>query len=68
MTAVDTNILAYAHRSDSEWRAAAAAVMKRLAEGRAPWGLPWPRLHEFPAVATHLRIYDPPSTLAEAIG
>lgn len=43
-------------------------VWRGLAEGRAPWALPWPCLHEFLGVVTHPRIFDPPSLIAEAIG
>ena len=68
MIAVDTNILVHAHRRDSPFHPAAAARIRELAEGRAPWALPWPCLHEFYSVVTHLRIYRPPSTGAEAIG
>jgi uncharacterized protein len=65
--AVDTNILVYAHRRDSAFHAVAAARVRDLAEGRAPWALPWPCVHEFYSVVTHPRIYSPPSTLDEAI-
>ena len=34
---------------------------------RVTWGLPWPCVHEFLAIVTHPRIYDPPSTIAEAL-
>lgn len=67
MIAVDTNVLVYAHRADSEWHAPAKAALEQLAEGVAPWALPWPCLHEFIAIATHPRIYRPPSTLAQAL-
>lgn len=67
MIAVDTNILVYAHRTDSDRHRPARACVRRLAEGRAPWGLPWPCVHEFIAVATHPAIYDPPSTIAQAL-
>lgn len=67
MIAVDTNVLVYAHRRDSEWHEPAVAAVRRLAEGRGPWAVPWPCIHEFLAVATHPRIYDPPSTTAEAL-
>lgn len=66
MIAVDTNLLVYAHRKDSPWHSAAAALLRRLAEGPAMWGLPWPCLHEFLAVVTHPRIYAPPSTAEQA--
>jgi toxin-antitoxin system PIN domain toxin len=65
--AVDTNILVYAHRADSEFHVAAAARLRELAEGRAPWALPWPCVHEFFSVVTHPRIYEPASTADEAI-
>jgi len=64
--AVDTNVLVYAHRRDSEFHLAAAGAVRRLAESPAQWALPWPCLHEFYSVVTHPRIYDPPSSPAEA--
>jgi toxin-antitoxin system PIN domain toxin len=65
--AVDTNILVYAHRRDSPWHDAAARSLTGLAEGRGPWAIPWPCLHEFVAIATHPRLYAPPTPLAAAI-
>jgi len=65
--AVDTNILVYAHRQDAEWHDAAMDTMRSLAEGRAAWAVPWPCVHEFIAIVTHPRIYDPPSTARQAI-
>ena len=67
MIAVDTNVLVYAHRADSPFHSAAMARIRQLAEGRAPWALPWPCAHEFFSVVTHPRIYDPPTTTAQAI-
>ncbi len=67
MIAVDTNILVYAHREDAPFHTAAARCMAQLAEGLAPWALPWPCLHEFLAIVTHPRIYAPPSTLERAM-
>lgn len=66
MIAVDTNILVYAHRADSEWHARAAVAIAQLANGSAPWAIPWPCVHEFLAVVTHPRIFSPPSPLARA--
>lgn len=68
MIATDTNILVYAHRSDSEWYEQARSSMQSLAEGRVAWGIPWPCIHEFMAIVTHPRIYRPPSTTEQAIG
>ncbi len=67
MIAVDTNILVYAHRPDSPHHEAAASAVRRLAEGRALWGIPWPCVHEFLSVATNPRIYRPPSPPGVAI-
>jgi uncharacterized protein len=59
--AVDTNILVYAHREDSDFFDKASACLQDLAGGSAPWALPWPCLHEFFSVVTHPRIYAPPT-------
>ena len=67
MIATDTNILVYAHRADSEWHERATPLVKSLAQGRVSWGLPWPCVHEFLAIVSHPRIYDPPSTVTEAL-
>jgi uncharacterized protein len=66
MIAVDSNLLVYAHREDSPWHEAAHACLAGLAEGREAWAIPWPCLNEFLAIATHPRIYDPPTPLAKA--
>ena len=67
MIAVDTNILVYAHRRDSTWHEAARQCLTRLAEGRSPWAIPWPCIHEFLAIATHTRIYSPPTPTRVAL-
>ena len=67
MIAVDSNVLVYAHRRDSPWHGEATTRLKELAEGTAAWAIPWPCVHEFLSIVTHPRIYDPPSTLAQAI-
>ncbi len=67
MIAVDTNLLVYAHRADSEWHEAALKALAGLAEGRARWAIPWPCAHEFLAIVTHPRIYSPPSSAEDAI-
>lgn len=66
LIAIDTNILVYAHRRDSEWHEPAAALMKGLAESRVEWAIPWPCVHEFLAIVTHPKIYAPPSTTMQA--
>ncbi len=67
MIAVDTNVLVYAHRSDSEWHDRAARCLRSLAEARAAWAIPWPCVHEFLAIVTHPRVYDPPTPIAVAL-
>lgn len=66
MIAIDTNILIYAHREESEWHKAAFGKVKALAEGRAPWAIPWPCIHEFLAIVTHPKIFAPPTPLDAA--
>jgi toxin-antitoxin system PIN domain toxin len=59
--------LIYAHREDSPFHAAAALCVASLAEGSMPWAIPWPCAHEFLAIVTHSRIYDPPTPLSAAL-
>ena len=67
MIAIDTNILVYAHRRDSEFHARAAAAVLGLTETAEHWGIPWPCIHEFLAVVTHPRIFKQPTPLDKAI-
>ena len=67
MIVIDTNVLVYAHRRDSQWHSQASDCVRALAESGAAWGIPWPCLHEFLAIVTHPRIYAPPSSLDQAI-
>lgn len=57
MIAVDTNVLVYAHRREPEEHDAALDLMRRLAEGSEPWGIPWPCVYEFFSVVTNPRIW-----------
>ena len=68
MIAVDTNVLVYSHREDSEFHAGAKELVNQLRLQLAPWAIPWPCIHEFISIATHPRIFKPPSTLSEALG
>ena len=67
MIALDSNILVYSLREDSVWHKAALACVRRMAEGGSPWAIPWPCIHEFLAIATHPRIYKPPTGPADAV-
>lgn len=66
MIAVDTNILVYAHRSDSPFHIAAAKAIRRLVEAHASWAIPWPCIHEFLSTVTHPRAYRPPTPFTGA--
>jgi len=61
MIAVDTNLLVYAHRADMPQHASAAAAVRVLAEGRQPWAIAWPSVHEFFATVTSTKFRSPSS-------
>ena len=67
MIAIDTNVLVYAHRSDSPHHEKASAALAACAQSRLAWCIPWPCIHEFFAVVTHLRIYSPPTPPKKAL-
>jgi toxin-antitoxin system PIN domain toxin len=67
LIAVDTNILVYAHREDSEWHRNAYACVQQLAQEKGAWAIPWPCLHEFVSIVTHPRVYAPPTPLSAAL-
>ena len=66
MIAVDTNILIYAHRGETELDGAAALRLIALAEGAERWALPVFCVTEFMRVVMHRRVFNPPSTVAQA--
>jgi uncharacterized protein len=61
LTAVDTNILIYAHRVESPWHLKAHAAMTLLTESGRKWGIPWPCAHEFFSVVTNSKIHRNPT-------
>lgn len=65
MIAIDTNVLVHSHRAESPWHERAVAALRAAATG--PWAIPWPCIHEFLAVVTHPRIFDPPTPVDEAL-
>ena len=67
MIAVDTNILVYAHRSDSPFHERARSALESLANGPREWAVPWPCAHEFLAIVTHPRIYRTATPAATAL-
>jgi uncharacterized protein len=67
MIAVDTNLLVYAHREDSDFHGQAIKTLHELVAGGARWSIPWPCLHEFLAIITNPMIFNPPSPLSLAL-
>lgn len=67
MKAVDTNVLVYAEIISSSHHRTARRLLTDLAEGSAPWAIPWPCLYEFLRVVTHPRVFAPPVPLAIAL-
>ena len=63
MIAVDSNVLVYAHRTETRLHDKALEKLTALAEGDAPWGAPTFVLAEFVRVVTHARIFTPPTSL-----
>ena len=66
MIAVDTNILIYAHRGETELHSPAASRLTALAQGVERWALPIFCVTEFMRVVTHRSAFNPPSTVAQA--
>lgn len=60
MRAVDTNVLVFAEITTSLHHSKARSLLAELAEGAAPWAIPWPCAYEFLRVVTHPRVYHPP--------
>jgi len=65
--ALDTNVLVYSRRGESDHHRAARKIVARLAEGDEPWALAWPCVYEFLRVVTHPRVFDPPTDLDIAL-
>jgi len=68
MIALDTNLLVYAHRAENRFHAAAARLLRGLAENERAWAIPWPCLHEFYGIVTHPRIHAVPTPVEIALG
>lgn len=67
MIALDTNILIALHRAETPAHGAARAAYEAAGGDLGSWALPWPCVHEFIAVATHPRIFAPPTPLDLAL-
>ena len=67
LIAIDTNLLVYAFDVRAAVHREALGLVASLAEGRRPWGLPWPCVPEFINSVTGLRAGQPapvPAALA----
>ena len=62
MIAVDSGLLALAVNRYGPEHARAAALLESLADGDAPWALPWSAVHEFLGFVTH------PHAVARVLG
>ncbi|HXI12716.1 MAG TPA: TA system VapC family ribonuclease toxin [Thermoanaerobaculia bacterium] len=67
MRAIDTNILVYSEIVSSTYHHAARRLLTSMAEGPAPWAIPWPCVYEFLRVITHPRVFSPPVPRAVAL-
>lgn len=67
MIALDTNLLVYAHRTDSEFHSESKTLVEALAAGSEGWAIPWPCAQEFVAIVTNPRIFKTPTPLAMAL-
>lgn len=66
MTAVDTNVLVYAHRAELPQHEAAASRLVALGESPARWAIPVFCLGEFVRVITPPKLFNPPHSAGEA--
>jgi toxin-antitoxin system PIN domain toxin len=66
MRAVDTSILVYAELRTHPRSGRARELLSQLAEGNAPWAIPWPCVYECLRIVTHSRVFHPPMNLAAA--
>lgn len=67
MIVVDTNVLIYAHREETPHHKESLDWLRYLSEGTQPWGIPVFCIGEFVRVVTHPRVFDPPTTLSQAL-
>src|SRR5919201_1753282 len=67
MTAIDTNLLIYAEITNSPHHSRAHKLLTELAQGSAPWAIPWPCAYEFLRTITHPKVYHPPVSAEVAL-
>ena len=62
----DVNVLVYAHRAETRDHLRYAKWIEALATGPEPFALSEAVLHGFLRIVTNQRIFNPPSTMAQA--
>lgn len=67
MKAIDTNVLIHAHREEMDKHKEALELIHDLAEGDTAWAIPVFCISEFLRIATHSRVFDPPTPLETAL-
>lgn len=67
MLLIDVNVLLYAHREDSANHRAFRDWLHGLINGDSMYGMSELVLSSFLRIATHPRIFDPPSTMTAAL-
>lgn len=67
MRAVDTNVLVFAAIESTAHHRRALETLRSVAEGAAPWAIPWPCVYEFLRIVTHPRVFHPPMPVAAAL-
>jgi toxin-antitoxin system PIN domain toxin len=67
MIAIDTSILAFAHRPHLEAHARCRSAIKDLVRSGARFAVPWPCLHAFIGVVTNARVFAPPTPVDAAV-
>jgi uncharacterized protein len=60
--ALDTNLVVYAHRIETNYSQRAFDLVVTLAQGSVPWSIPTHCLHEFVAVVSNPKIWAQPSS------
>ncbi len=68
MTAIDTNILVYAHRAETHLHKAAFQELGDISQSGRQWALPIFCVAEFLRVVTHRGAFTPPLKIGEALG
>ena len=63
----DVNVLVYAHRADSSEHAAYRRWLEDVINGEQAYGLADIVLRGFLRIATHPRVFDPPSSMSAAL-